>query len=103
VTSGGEPVEGAIVKLVGESLTNGEGVALVKVPNLENEKLILSASKEGYVSSLKYILITEEEMTTDNQLRFTNPKPQNEEISILPYFLEKMWKYQWMTRILDTE
>ena len=97
VTSGGEPAEGAIVKLVGESLTNGEGVALVKVPNLENEKLILSASKEGYVSSLKYILITEEEMTSDNQLRFTNPKPQNEEISILPYFLEKTWKYQWMT------
>jgi len=47
VTSGGEPVKGAIVKLVGESLTNEKGIALVKVPNLENEKLILSASKEG--------------------------------------------------------
>jgi hypothetical protein len=98
VTSRGEPVKGVIVKLVGESLTNGEGTALVKVPNyLENEKLILSASKEGYISSLTYILITEEEMTLDNQLQFSYSEQQNEGTVILD-FLDS-WKYKWYNNL----
>jgi len=97
VTSRGEPVKGVIVKLVGESLTNGEGAALVKVPNLKNGTLILSASKEGYISSLTYILITEEKMTSDNQLQFSYSEQQNEETVILD-FLDP-WKYKWYNNL----